>query len=124
MTTTPIRVAERTRLARLSRRLVSPIERMRVGTKLLLLAMLPVCCVAALGVVSAISDFRNADRLSSYRAVARLSFVLEPLATDLDHERRAAVLARVDPGAARDEQLVASERATTQAFERARVHAR
>ena len=95
MTTTPIRVAEPTRLARLSRRLVSPIERMRVGTKLLLLAMLPVCCVAALGVVSAVSDFRNADRLSSYRAMARLSFVLEPLATDLDHERRAAVLVRV-----------------------------
>ena len=103
--------------------LASPIKRMRVGTKLLLLAILPVCCVAALVVVSAVSDFRAADRLSSYRAEARLSFVLAPLAVDLDHERRAAVLVRVDPGPAQDAQLVAYEQATTQAFAQARARA-
>ena len=55
-------------------------KRMRVGTKLLLLAMLPVCCVVALVVVSAVSDYRTARRLTSYRGQARLSFALAPLA--------------------------------------------
>ena len=96
---------------------------MRVGTKLLLLAMLPVCCVVGLAVVSGVSNYRTASRLSSYRAEARLSFVLAPLAVDLAHERRAAVLVRLDPGAAADAQLVAYERATTLAFEQARARA-
>jgi PAS domain S-box-containing protein len=97
---------------------------MRVGTKLLLLAMLPVCCVAALVVVSAVSDFRTADRLSSYRAVARLSSsTLAPLAVDLAHERRAAVEVRVNPGPPQDAQLAAYERATTRAFQQARASA-
>jgi PAS domain S-box-containing protein len=96
---------------------------MRVGTKLLLLAILPVCSVAALVVVSAVSDFRAAHQLSSYRAQARLSFALAPLSNDVAHERRAAVLVRVDPGPAQQAQLVAYERATTQAFERARARA-
>ena len=70
MTTTPIPGAERTRVGGVCAPAASPrrSERMRVGTKLLLLAMLPVGCVAALVVVSAVSDFRTADRLSSYRA--------------------------------------------------------
>src|SRR6478752_2122105 len=125
MTTTPIPDAERTQSGRLRlRRPTSPIRRMRVGTKLLLLAMLPVGCVAALVVVSAFSDFRTADRLSSYRAVARLSSsALAPLAVDLAHERRAAVEVRVNPGPAQDAQLVAYERATTRAFQQARARA-
>jgi hypothetical protein len=118
MTTTRTPGAERARSARpRPRRLTSPIQRMRVGTKLVLLAMLPVCSVVGLVVVSAVSGYRTASRLSSYRADARLSFALAPLAVDLAHERRAAVLARLDPGAAADAQLVASERATTLAFE-------
>jgi PAS domain S-box-containing protein len=96
---------------------------MRVGTKLLLLALLPVCCVFGLVVVSAVSDYRTADRLSHYRTEARLSFALAPLANDLAHERRAAVLARLDPSAAADARLAAYERATTQAFEQARARA-
>ena len=55
--------------------------------------------------------------------MARLSFALAPLAVDLAHERRAAVLVRVDPGHAQDAQLAAYERATTQAFEQARARA-
>jgi PAS domain S-box-containing protein len=124
MTTTPIPGAERARQARLRLGgLASPIKRMRVGTKLLLLAMLPVCCFVGLVVVSAVSDYRTASRLSSYRTQARLSFVLAPLAVDLAHERRAAVLTRLEPGAAAGAQLVAYERATTQAFEQARASA-
>ena len=96
---------------------------MRVGTKLLLLAMLPVCCVAALVVVAAVSDFRTAAQLSSYRDEARLSFALAPLAVDLAHERRAAVLVRADPGRAQDAQFAGYEHATTQAFEQARARA-
>ena len=96
---------------------------MRVGTKLLLLAMLPVCAVVALVVVSVVSDYRTARRLSHYRAEARLSFALAPLANDLEHERRAAVLVGVDPGAASDALLATYERATTQAFEQARARA-
>src|SRR3974390_2754273 len=124
MTTTPIPGAERARAARLSlRRLASPIKRMRVGTKLLLLALLPVCCVFALVVVSAVSDYRSADRLSPYRSDARLSFAIAPLVTDLDHERRAAALVRLEPGATADAELVRYERATTQAFDEARARA-
>ena len=89
---------------------------MRVGTKLLLLALLPVGCVFALAAVSAVSDYRNASRLSRYRADAELSFALAPLAVDVAHERRAAVLVRVDPGAAANAQLALYERTTTQAF--------
>jgi PAS domain S-box-containing protein len=96
---------------------------MRVGTKLLLLALLPVCCVFALVVVSAVSDYRTADRLSHYRAEARLSFALAPLAIDLAHERRAAVLVRLDPSAAANAQLAAYERKTTRAFGQARERA-
>ncbi|MBV9335887.1 MAG: nitrate- and nitrite sensing domain-containing protein, partial [Solirubrobacterales bacterium] len=124
MPTTPIRGAEATRAAgRRPRRLAAPIKRMRVGTKLLLMAMLPMCCVAALALVSAVSDYRTAHRLSSYRAEARLSFALAPLGDDLAHERRAAVLVRADPGPAQDVQLAAFERATTMAFEYARARA-
>jgi PAS domain S-box-containing protein len=96
---------------------------MRVGTKLLLLAMLPVCCVVGLVVVSALSDFRSAHRLRSYRDQARLSFALAPLAANLAHERRAAVLVGVDPGPAADARLAAYERATTQSFQAARARA-
>ena len=106
-----------------ARRLVSPIKRMRVGTKLLLLAMLPVCCVVALVVVSAVSDYRAANRLSSYRAQARLSFALAPLADDLAHERRDAALVHLDPSAVPQGQLSAYERATTRAFAQARARA-
>ena len=98
-------------------------KRMRVGTKLLLLALLPVGCVFALVVVSAVSDYRTADRLSDYRSDVRLSFAVAPLVADLDHERRAAALARLEPGATADPQLVPYERATTQAFDEARVRA-
>ncbi len=124
MTTTPIRGTEAKRAARLRRGgVASPIKRMRVGTKLLLLALLPVCCVAALVVVSVVSDLRTAHQLSSYRGRARLSFALAPLTDDLAHERRAAALVRLDPGPAQHPQLVAYERATTQAFEQARARA-
>ncbi|MBV8083259.1 MAG: nitrate- and nitrite sensing domain-containing protein, partial [Chloroflexi bacterium] len=94
-----------------------------VGAKLLLLAMLPVCCLVAVIVVSAVSDYRTAHRLSTYRAQARLSFLLESLAVDLDHERRAAALVRLNPGAASDALLAGYERVTTQAFARARARA-
>ena len=112
MGTTQTPATERGRLARLP-----------IGTKLLLLAMLPVCCVVALVLVSALSNYRTAHRLSRYRAEARLSFALWPLAVDLAHERRYSVMVRVDPGPAARAQLVAGKRATTRAFERARAHA-
>jgi PAS domain S-box-containing protein len=96
---------------------------MRVGTKLLLLAMLPVCAVVALAAAAAVSHYRTADRLSGYRAQARLSFVLAPLAVELAHERRHAAMVQLDPGAAERAQLAASERATTRAFEQARARA-
>jgi PAS domain S-box-containing protein len=98
-------------------------KRMRVGTKLLLLAMLPVCAVVALVIVSVVSDYRTASRLSRYRSQARLSFALAPLAVDLQHERRAAVLVGVSPGAASDALLASYEPATTQAFAQARARA-
>ncbi|MBV8219329.1 MAG: nitrate- and nitrite sensing domain-containing protein, partial [Solirubrobacterales bacterium] len=97
---------------------------MRVGTKLLLLAMLPACCVFGLAVISAASDFRSGHRLSAYRAQARLSFLLEALAVDLDHERRAAALVRLDPGAASRALLAGYQQATTQGFAQARAGAR
>ena len=125
MTTTPIRAAERTRPARLRlRRLASPIKRMRVGTKLLLLAMLPVCCVAALVVVSAVSDFRTAHQLSSYRA--RGPAVVCPRAPGSRSGPRAA-RRRSGPRGPRAPRRTRSssryERATTQAFEQARARA-
>jgi PAS domain S-box-containing protein len=98
-------------------------KRMSVGTKLLLLALLPVCCVSALVVVSAVSAYQTANRLSHYRADARLSFAIAPLVTDLDHERRAAALVGLEPRGTGDAQLVQYERATTQAFDEVRARA-
>ncbi|MBV9415452.1 MAG: nitrate- and nitrite sensing domain-containing protein, partial [Solirubrobacterales bacterium] len=123
MTTTPPRANPIRRAARHARRLAWPLTRLRVGTKLLLLAMLPAACVVTLAAISAASDFRAAHRLSTYRAQARLSFVLESLAVELDHERRAAALVSLDPGAGSDALLDAYERATSQGFVQVRARA-
>ena len=124
MTTTPVRGAERARSEPLRPvGLHSPLKRMRVGTKLLLLALLPLCCVVALVVVSAASDYRSARRLGRYRTQARLSLDLTSLAIDLEHERREAALVRLAPAAGSDALLASYERATTQAFARARGRA-
>jgi PAS domain S-box-containing protein len=95
-----------------------------VGTKLLLLALLPVCCLAVVVVVSAVSDYWQAHRLSVYRSQIRLSFTFAALAVDIDHERRAAALVSVDPGHASEELLAGYEHATTQGFAQALAQAR
>src|SRR5512140_1692083 len=124
MTTTRTLGAERARpAASLPGRVAARMRRMPVGTKLLLLALLPGCCVFALVVVSAVSDYRTAQRLSTFRAQTRLSYVLETLAVDLAHERRGAALVRLNPGPASDALLTGYERATSQAFARARARA-
>ena len=50
------------------------LARMQVGTKLLLLALLPVCALLALTAFSVADKQREADRLSEFRDATETSF--------------------------------------------------
>ena len=65
---------------------------MRVGTKLLLLVLLPVCALLAFATITAIGEWRAADRLREFRAAARLSFASADAAAALANERAAQTL--------------------------------
>ena len=93
------------------------LARLRVGTKLMLLALLPVA-VLAVSVVAAMDAWRAADNLRDFQAATRESFARQ-LARALSDERAAAVLARVRPGSAADAAVGAAQRRTDDALQRA-----
>jgi len=99
--------------------LTSRLRQMRVGTKVVLAVMLPVCTLLAFAVASAIFETWNTEHASSYRAKVRLSFAVSQVADALGNERLAAVLTRLKPGAASRAQFAAAERLTTSAFQQA-----
>ena len=78
------------------------LARLRVGTKLMLLALLPVGLLVAVSVAVTIDAWRAADALRDFQAETRMSFAAGDLAGALSDERAATVLARLRPGSAGD----------------------
>ncbi|MEU9957026.1 nitrate- and nitrite sensing domain-containing protein [Streptomyces sp. NPDC050982] len=96
------------------------LARLRVGTKLMLLVLLPVSGLLAFTVFSAVTDWREARTLRDFRTATRVSFALTALTEALARERLAEVLVAVDPDrpgvtAERDAARRATDRALTAA---------
>jgi glucose-6-phosphate-specific signal transduction histidine kinase len=66
---------------------VGILARMRVGTKLMLLVLLPVCGLLVFASIAVVDDWREADRLREFRSATRLSF--EALTNVVKHARAA-----------------------------------
>jgi PAS domain-containing protein len=68
---------------------------MRVGTKLTLLVVIPTCGLLVFAALSAIDQWRQADRLRAFRADTRLSFAAGDAVQALGEERTAVTLSRM-----------------------------
>jgi signal transduction histidine kinase len=75
------------------------LARLRVGTKLMLLVVVPVCVVLAFTVRAAVADWRHASDLRAFRTATGLSFATAALADALATERLATVAQRLRPDA-------------------------
>jgi PAS domain S-box-containing protein len=85
------------------------LARLRVGTKLMLLVLLPVCVLLSFTTLNAVSDGRAANDLQNFQAATRLSFTTAALADRLAAERTAAVLLRLQPTAQASAGLVTAQ---------------
>jgi PAS domain S-box-containing protein len=83
------------------------LAQLKVGTKLMLLVLLPVCVLLGFTSVNAVADWRFANELGSYQTATQMSFATAALADQLAAERTAAVLLALRPGA-RDQDGLAS----------------
>jgi PAS domain S-box-containing protein len=83
------------------------LAQLNVGTKLMLLVLLPVCVLLGVTSVNAVADWRFANVLGSYQTATQMSFATAALANQLATERTAAVLEAVRPGT-RDQDGLAS----------------
>ncbi len=90
--------------------------RIRVGTKLLLLALLPVGVLLTLTIVSAAGQWREADRLRDFDRSTRVSFAAGTLADALAQERLASMLDTLRPGPEAVRRLADARRTTTSAL--------
>src|SRR4029078_13700510 len=88
------------------------LARLRVGTKLMLMALLPVGVLVAVAVVAVFDAWHAADDLRDFRTATQESFAAGDLARTLSDERAAAVLARLRPGPAADAPVGAAQRRT------------
>src|SRR5258708_40095988 len=99
------------------------LARLKVGTKLMLLVLLPVCVLLAFTGVTAMADWRSASELGAFRAATQLSVAAAGLADKLAAERTAAVLVRLRPGGQTTAGLALTHRDTNQALRRAAENA-
>jgi PAS domain S-box-containing protein len=99
------------------------LARLRVGTKLMLMALLPVGVLVAVAVVAVFNAWHAADDLRGFRAATQESFAAGDLAHALSDERAAAVLARLQPGSAADPAVRAAQRRTDVTLGRMADHA-
>jgi PAS domain S-box-containing protein len=76
---------------------VPVLARLRVGTKLLLLVLLPLCGLLALTAIATLENRRDAARLREFRAAAQLSFSVAAVAQAVEVEGIQAVIDRVRP---------------------------
>jgi PAS domain S-box-containing protein len=99
------------------------LARLRVGTKLMLLVLLPVCVLVGFTTLTAVADWRAARELQNFRAETRLSFATAGLVDRLAAERTAAVLLRLRPGAQTRAGLATAQRGVNQALHQAQARA-
>jgi PAS domain S-box-containing protein len=95
------------------------LARLKVGTKLMLLVLLPVCVLVGFTSLHAVAGWRAANGLREYRAATRLSFATAGLADQIAAERTAAVLLRLRPSAQAGAGLGAAQRDVNQALRQA-----
>jgi PAS domain S-box-containing protein len=99
------------------------LARLRVGTKLMLLVLLPVCVLLGFTSLTTLADWKAANELQHYRAGTRLSAATAGLADRLAVERTAAVLLRLQPTEQPRTGLAAAQRAVDQELQQARQRA-
>jgi PAS domain S-box-containing protein len=92
---------------------------MRVGTKLMVLVLLPVCGLLAFASVAAIDHWRAADRLRDFRSATRLSFAAAGVAEAVANERTAVIVSRLGMRSADRRRIVAARRAVDATLRRA-----
>jgi PAS domain S-box-containing protein len=95
------------------------LAQLRVGTKLMLLIVLPVCVLLLLTAFTAVGDWRAASKLQNFQSATRLSVVTAEAAERLAAERTAAVLELVQPTGQDRAGLTAAQRGVDQALHQA-----
>jgi PAS domain S-box-containing protein len=95
------------------------LARLKVGTKLMLLVLLPVCVLLGFTGLNAAGDWRAATGLRDYDAATQLSFAVTGVADQLADERAAAVLLRLRPSPQAAAALAAEQRHVNQALHQA-----
>lgn len=96
------------------------LARLRMGTKLMLLVLLPVAALLAFTVLSALAQWNEAHSIQDFKASTKVSFATAGLHEAVARERLAEVLAeaapkRADTAAERDAARRATDRALTAA---------
>jgi PAS domain S-box-containing protein len=99
------------------------LARLRVGTKLMLLVLLPVGVLVGFMTITAVNDWDAASDLQVFQAETRQAFALANVASQLANERTAAVLLRLQPSPAHRARLAAAQRGVDQALRQARRQA-
>jgi len=102
---------------------ITPLARLKVGTKLMLLVLLPVCVLLGFTGFTALADWHAATQLQDFRAATRLSFATAGVAGQLATERTAAAVVRLRPGAQAQAGLGAAQRDVNQALHQAQDRA-
>jgi signal transduction histidine kinase len=102
---------------------ITPLARLKVGTKLMLLVLLPVCVLLGFTGFTALADWHAASQLQDFRAATRLSFATAGVAGQLATERTAAAMVRLQPGAQAQAGLGAAQRHVNQALHQAQDRA-
>ena len=102
---------------------IAPLARLKVGTKLMLLVLLPVCVLLSFTGFTALADWHAASQLQDFRAATRLSFATAGVAGQLATERTAAAMVRLRPGAQAQAGLGAAQRDVNQALHQAQDRA-
>jgi hypothetical protein len=92
------------------------LARFKVGTKLMLLVLLPVCVLLGFTTATAVADWSAASQLQDLQAASRLAFATAQVADRLAAERTAAALLRLRPGAQAESALSAAQRDVDQAL--------
>src|SRR4029077_2556076 len=98
---------------------IAPLARLKVGTKLMLLVLLPVCVLLGFTGFTALADWHAASQLQDFRAATRLSFATAGVAGQLATERTAAAMVRLRPGVQAQAGLGAAQRDVNQALHQA-----
>ena len=102
---------------------IAPLARLKVGTKLMLLVLLPVCVLLGFTGFTALADWHAASQLQDFRAATRLSFATAGVACQLATERTAAAMVRLRPGAQAHAGLGAAQRDVNEALRQAQDRA-